>query len=143
MDRLPLYIFGYIPEVMAAIGMRPDAQEKSIQDLREEFGQSIHGLNFNVFASIQFMERKGNDFGRAFYRYNLKGEGTQVYAQEKEYEHLYAFLHLACAKAVDGFLRKDGSYWPRLLVWKLSESENVANLLTQAGIIRVSKDLVA
>lgn len=143
MDRLPLYVFGYVPEVSAAVGFRPDAHEKAINDLRGEFGDNIRGLNFNLFGSVQFVERHGNDFGRAFYRYNLKGEGTQIRAEEREYEHLYAFLSQATAKAVDGFMRADQNYWPRLLVWRFSEFNDVANLLTAAGVIQVSKEICA
>jgi hypothetical protein len=138
MNTLPFYIFGYCPEVKAAIAMRRDAHEKAIQDLRDEFGQSIHGLNFGVFASVEFAERKGNDFGRAFYRYNEKGEGTQIRKEETEYGYLYSFLHMACAQAVDQFLRKDGTYWPRLMVWRLSERNDVAQLLEASGIVKAS-----
>ena len=134
MDRLPMYILGYIPEVSAMVAVRNDVpREKFIAELSGEFGASIHGLNFNVFGGIHFIERKGNAFGRALYRYNAKGEGSQVFAHDKENEHLYALLHLAGIKATTEFMTSS-SYWPRLLVWRLSESNDVANLLAESGI---------
>lgn len=138
MDNFPLYTFGYIPEVSAVVGMRMDVQEQAIKQIQDEFGGRLAGVNFNVFASIQVTERRGNEFGRAFYAYNGKGEGFQIRAGQKEWEHLYAFLFMACAKAVDGFMRKDQAYWPRVLIWRLDQSPDVVNLLTEAKVVTSS-----
>jgi hypothetical protein len=136
MDTFPYYIFGIVDQ-RAAAAFRADANAAQVMnELSDSLGITQKGADFSIFASIQFLERRENNFGRALYASGGKGEAIQIYENQKEWEHLYAFLSLAVAKAVGEFLAKDGSYWPRVLIWKLAEHDDVRNLLTDAKVLK-------
>jgi hypothetical protein len=137
MDTLPYYICGIVDK-KAVAAFRSDAPAQSVMnEIAHTLAISQAGADFSIFASIQILERKGNNFGRALYASAGKsGEAIQIYLNQKEWQPLYAFLSLACARAVNEFLSRDGSYWPRVMTWKLAEHDDVRNLLTEAGVIK-------
>jgi hypothetical protein len=136
-----MYMFGFIPELAAAIGVRADAEAQvgAVREMRRQFGDNIHGLNFNCFASIEFVDRKPgtNFFGTAFYIYQ-DGKPKQIRQEDKDWEALYAFLHIACANTMEVYFKEGYQYWPRLMVWRLSERPDVAQMLDAAHILRLS-----
>jgi hypothetical protein len=136
MDTFPYYIIGVLDK-RAIAALRGDASAQQVMaELCDFLGIEQKGADFSIFASIQILERRENNFGRALYASGANGEAIQIRQNETQWEHLYAFLSLACARAIDEFLRKDGMYWPRVMTWKLSENEDVVNLLTEAKVLK-------
>jgi hypothetical protein len=117
-------------------GFRHDVFSQGARDLAEVFGENIKGLNMSIFANVDFTERRGNAFGHSFYVHDTSGEQArlvQIKRDQKQWEHLYAFLYLASAKCTDYFLRH--GHWQRFLHFKLSENPDVANLLEQSNVL--------
>lgn len=137
--KLSSYTLGYAKDLKSLLAIRMERQKETFKEIRTKFGQSITDIDFFAFGVIEFLERKGNNFGRAFYLTDAQGKLTQIYAQDKTQENSYVLLSVVAARAISGFMESADEKWPQLLVFEIEKESDVRYLMTKLGLISDSK----